>query len=360
LKKLIRFVAFAAVLLLHASLSHAVDISQCKQNGGTVDCFQPVLGPWNYSVCGEVGTFLSYDNAVCVALGGTPGPNGACAGLQPGDLTRPATESDIGPFAQDITTAFLGPLCTPATAASFSWGGSVATENCGFGSGPSFKFGYESANLTGDFPVSATRKNTSGVCVPTGLSFNATRTRSVGCPGDFGNDQSFGFTSGATPSLCALSIRNPIDPKQPCLDCNRDKRHPQVGNPIDPITGVKQQVEVDYVGIGPQPLRFERVYQNRIYQPDGRQWRHNYSAQIFYDTSGTRPVALTYRSRGQVFLFPQTGTTFVPDVDINDRLTQLTDSSGTLTGWQYHVAENDTVETYDASGISYRSPIGPG
>jgi len=62
-----RVAGIAASVLLVPAPGHALDRSECKQYGGNTNCWMPVIGDWKYSVCGEVGTFLSYDIAVCTA-----------------------------------------------------------------------------------------------------------------------------------------------------------------------------------------------------------------------------------------------------------------------------------------------------
>jgi YD repeat-containing protein len=357
-KSVVRALAIAVFLSLPV-LAHAVDRSQCKQFGGGTDCWQPVIGPWTFSVCEEMNGQKALDDAICEASGGTPTVT-SCTGLPPSELRRPTSDGDVGAFAEDITSRYFPkvgrPICGGTSAAGPSWGGTLASSFCGFGSGPTFSslFGIETANLAPDFLVSTSALNAFNLssCEPTGITFAAFRTRALGCPGDLGNDQSFTPTGGATPARCGMGFNVPIPPKQRCGTCEGEKgqTNPTVGNPIDPITGVKRQAEVDYVGTGPQPLRFERVYNSRIFVIDGYQWRHNYSAHIDLDAGGTVPVAFAHRPSGQTFTFASSGGQWQADTDIDDRLVQLFDPSGAPTGWQYRAAATDTVETYDAQG----------
>jgi YD repeat-containing protein len=107
---------------------------------------------------------------------------------------------------------------------------------------------------------------------------------------------------------------------------------------------------VDYAGSGPHPLRFQRLYLSRAYNVDGKVWRHSYSSWINHQTFGTVPVVLTHRANGRTFSFVFNGSAYVPDVDIDDRLTKLVDGSGNHTGWQYYEASSENLETYDAQG----------
>lgn len=348
MNQFLRAVVAASVLSLYPSVSFAIDRSQCKQYGGTNNCWMPVIGTWKHTVCGEVGAFLSYNIAVCEAQGGTwGGSQVGCQGLPAPEYRRPASEGDMRPFAEDIFAEYHGPLCEGPVAESFSWGGVYSSVNCGNGNGPGYTYGYESSNTATPFAVRG-KKLVSGACNAndTVLGFKGWRLRPVGCTSLKGGED-FNPTSGGTPGLCNLGIRQPTDPKQECAGC---KSSVQVGNPIDPHSGVKRQVEIDYAGSGPQPLRFERVYNNRVYTRDGRQWRHNYSAHIENQEFGTVPVAVAHRPSGRVFLFRLVGADYLPDTDIDDRITRLTDGGGALTGWQYLDAAGDSTELYDAEG----------
>jgi YD repeat-containing protein len=345
-------VAVLAVLALPFA-AHAVDRAQCRQYGGATSCWGPVLGPWTITQCAEVIDNTQLETAICRAQGGTPANfNTTCTGLPPAELRRPTSDGDISAYAVDVFTNYFGSpwgtLCGAPSASASSWGGTVNNQFCFTGSGPTFNatFGFEGGNVMPDFPATGQALGSLNTCENRTINFEAIRQRRIGCPGDFGQDQSFQQTSGATPALCSLSFRTPVDPKQDCDSC----RSLKVGNPIDPVSGVKRQLEVDYAGTGPQPLRFERLYQQRVYVIDGRQWRHNYSARIQFDTFGPVPVVQAFRASGQVFQFTLSAGQFAADVDINDRVAQLTDAGGALTGWQYREARTDNVETYDAAG----------
>jgi YD repeat-containing protein len=348
-----RLVLALCALCLHAAITlsllsptsaQAIDRSQCKQDGGTTDCWEPVIGPWTYGVCGEVGAFNDYNIAECSARGGTW--NGSNC-LNP---VRPTTEGDLVPLAQDIYNAYRGPFCEGPSGGPLTWGMVFFSNNCFSGAGAGFTQGYYSSDSS-TFPVIG-KRIVAGVCQTTDstLQFDARKQRTVACPG---GDESYVQTSGATPGLCSLSFRYPGNPKTnpgPCPDgkCGNPM---VVGNPINPMTGVKTVNEVDYVGPGPQPLRFARTFNNRIYGVDGKKWRHTYMARIVDQaTLGTVPMAIAHRPNGQTFLFTLTGGQYLPDADIDDRLTRLVDGGGNLTGWQYYQAASESVEAYDAEG----------
>jgi YD repeat-containing protein len=351
-------VAVAALLLFSPLPGHAqyIDRSQCMQYGGTALCVMPVISRWKYDYCGEVGAFPAWWAAKCRAQGGTW--NGAdCQGLPPSELWRPTMEADIGPLSEDTLNQYAGPFCEGPNATSYSWGVS-STSICNTGTpGTAFVYGYESHSHTNIFAVSgkvpADGKCTSNVS----LGFTGYRDRKVECPGHGSNDF-LPTQGGATPGLCSLGLN--ITPPRQCNDCKDTPSNPKIGNPIDPFTGVKRQVEVDYIGSGPQPLRFERIYHNRLYVLDGNHWRHNYSARIEFHNFGTVPVAFAHRPGGRSFPYRQTAGVFVPDVDINDKLTKLTDAGGALTGWEFLEESSHTLETYDAAGrlLSIRNRAG--
>ena len=138
-----------------------------------------------------------------------------------------------------------------------------------------------------------------------------------------------------------------------------------VGNPIQPGTGNKFQLEHDYVGGGVFPLTLSRSY-NSVWakQVGGQapvsfdsQWMGSFSARISYEAEGydadpsVSSVAVSYRPSGRVLYFSQpTVGTFVPDVDIQDKLVALTDTNRKITGWKYTVAANENIELYDSAG----------
>src|SRR5262249_2126296 len=137
-----------------------------------------------------------------------------------------------------------------------------------------------------------------------------------------------------------------------------------VSNPVNPATGNKLQADVDYIGSGPMPLGFVRYYNSLLWTGTsaptvatggfwsalGPNWRSSYDRFLSFDAAALYPTADLYRPDGKTVEFvQQSNGQFVPQVDVADRLVQLT-SGGTITGWQYTNAANDEVETYNASG----------
>lgn len=341
--------AVSAVVLFFPTFAFSLDRSECRQYGGSTDCWAPIVGQWKYEVCGEVGSFPSWIIAKCEAQGGQWDGN-TCLGVPAPELQRATTEGDISPLAEDTFFHFRKPLCDGPDSAAWQWGGTVSSLNCFSGTGAVFSHGYEIANNTAHFLVTGKQVNPDTSCstTVTSLNFSAKRDRVVECPGR--DDQAMWFTEGSTPALCTLFWNKPINPKQ-CPDCEAKSRNPiHVGNPIDPITLVKRQVELDYAGSGPHSLRLERIYHSRAYTIDGKVWRHSYSSWINHQTFGTVPVALAHRANGRTFTFTFNGTGYVADVDVDDELTKLVDGSGAHIGWSYYEAPTERTETYDLDG----------
>lgn len=133
------------------------------------------------------------------------------------------------------------------------------------------------------------------------------------------------------------------------------------GNPCDVSNGNKYEKQIDYVGTGPNPLRFVRSYNslqahltwNYGVLPRGRQlvfgagWMATYfqflSPVTVTDGTGSHSSVYAYRPDGRRLTFNLYGTAYMPDADVSDSLT------ATGGGFVYQTA-NDVVETYDSTG----------
>ncbi len=147
--------------------------------------------------------------------------------------------------------------------------------------------------------------------------------------------------------VCPVSTGRYLKNLGNCPDC-------PVGNPINPGYGNKLQRELDYVGPGPFPLRFERV-NNNLYAPNtyvwtdraglSRNWTHTYYRRLTLGgpTEGSVMLVSADRPDGRIFPFARSGSVFITDQDVVLRLEQTTD------GWRL-TNEADEVETYDAQG----------
>jgi YD repeat-containing protein len=132
-----------------------------------------------------------------------------------------------------------------------------------------------------------------------------------------------------------------------CLICEQ-----MVGNPINAGFGNKYQVETDYVGPGPFPLRLERTHNSmRGLRLTNRSrlaanWTHTYARSLAPSGSpgGVIVAASALRPDGRTIDFNLSGGNYLPDFDLFDyRLLRLTN------GWQLTTPE-DEVETYDSDG----------
>lgn len=135
-----------------------------------------------------------------------------------------------------------------------------------------------------------------------------------------------------------------------------------VGNPINPGTGLKYQIEVDYRSTS--GLEFKRIYNSYGADKSPSEgffgiggWRLEWHQSI----QGTATVATAYvvRGDGKAYTYNLVGSAWQSDADINGQLTRQLSTAGSLTGWQYKNAQ-DEVETYNASGrlVSITDPVG--
>ncbi|OYV51181.1 MAG: hypothetical protein B7X10_00885, partial [Burkholderiales bacterium 21-58-4] len=123
-------------------------------------------------------------------------------------------------------------------------------------------------------------------------------------------------------------------------------------DPINPAIGTTYELQTDYVGAGSFPLTVERHYNSSATALStnlGSHWRENYDRSVILVSNSSVQAASVYRPDGKIYSFTLTNGVWTPDFDIKGTLTELVDSTGTLTGWKY-VNENDETETYDAAG----------
>lgn len=131
-----------------------------------------------------------------------------------------------------------------------------------------------------------------------------------------------------------------------------------IGNPINPGTGNKYQIEHHYIGYGIFPLRIENTYNseaNRSLKTDaltfGSHWTNNYARNISLNSNLVIATATVTRPDGKAYYFNlNTNGLWLPDADISDRLTELKDTGGGRTGWIYTADAPGEVESYDVNG----------
>lgn len=190
------------------------------------------------------------------------------------------------------------------------------------------------------------------------------------CPADGG----WSLTPSASGSYCSRDDSTDAD-------CEACKGHtpaaalpPKLGNPVFPQNQIKEETRVDYENaLG--TLRFVRTYRS-----DQNRWTNNYEVSVRDLNAGTTADAVAlgacfmernpagiarncypYMARGQtndIMLrrgfdrgrYFSSGNNFATAVDIRDRLTPITDTTGNRTGWSVVNGETQAVENYDLNG----------
>ncbi len=127
-----------------------------------------------------------------------------------------------------------------------------------------------------------------------------------------------------------------------------------VSNPVEPSSGMKLHTESDYLGSGADALSLVRSY--RSIEPQGIServapgWAHQYARSVTTVDAGAWAA---YVQRGDLSLLQYNfdGTRWVA-TGLTDKntLTRLQDAAGATTGWRYMVFDDDSEETYSASG----------
>ena len=179
------------------------------------------------------------------------------------------------------------------------------------------------------------------------------------------------------PSGTSASITNLGGGKRRYV-CVESSPHPEpdlrdcpVGNPIHLSTGMKHQVETDYIGT--DGFKFVRAYRS-----DRNGWTHNYQAALTdvdsmlganVDGRGCKPLLgassnapycfryvvnasnalLVSKSNGRILRFDAT-TGLPASPDVKDGVTKLLDSGGTVIGWDVYDSSEDNFKRFDSAG----------
>ena len=134
-------------------------------------------------------------------------------------------------------------------------------------------------------------------------------------------------------------------------------KQPATKKPITLGTGNKYLVESDYAGSGLSTLNLVRTYNsvpsNRAKYDLAAQWSLGINRGLSLDNATNPTIAVAVRPDGKALRFSVSGSTWIADADIADRLTQLKNGA-TSTGWRYSAAADSSVEEYDASGLLLR------
>ena len=123
-----------------------------------------------------------------------------------------------------------------------------------------------------------------------------------------------------------------------------------MGNPTHPALGSKTHQEPIYQGLGGTgSLDFELYYSTNMYSTSVKTagWSHTYSRLV---APGGNNQVFVFRPNGYVSRFVLSGSVYVTDADIPDKLVRLGDGGGNTIGWTFTNSTNDEVESYDASG----------
>jgi len=167
---------------------------------------------------------------------------------------------------------------------------------------------------------------------------------------------------------------------------------PHCGDPINPANGNSWQIEKDYAAATTGGLTVARFYNSNPnsasrmgVSPFGDHWTHRYDVRLalqkeahtpdspaqdcwqsvdtggeIFCLSGERtsfdvPPAISTvsisRPDGKLILFSAIGGNWIPDSDINDRLTATSDGNGNYTDWYYVASPGDETEHYNANGM---------
>ena len=129
-------------------------------------------------------------------------------------------------------------------------------------------------------------------------------------------------------------------------------------NPINGATGNKYQLETDYVGGGPFPLKFQRYYNSTAVQTGaiGANWQSSYADSLAFSTQ-TRDTGILYQSQwvsvlsvqrasGVTYTFTRPSGSSAPwagDPDVNISIQNINEN------WQLTLEDN-SIETYNSSG----------
>lgn len=119
------------------------------------------------------------------------------------------------------------------------------------------------------------------------------------------------------------------------------------GNPINSGTGNKYQLETDYVGSGPFPLRFARAYNSAV--ESGSAYGYHWS--VFGKLQASSEFISALRPDGKIlyFLFLRPNNVWVSDPDVHEKMADWRDIYGVRLGWEL-TDTSGIVDRYDTGG----------
>lgn len=169
-----------------------------------------------------------------------------------------------------------------------------------------------------------------------------------GC--DYDLDPASGGLANATPT--GATCNQPVSVVDPGKNnCCSDQLGPVTkGNPVNMLTGAKLETQIDYRAPTGH-LELMRYYSSTDgLQPlpdlDGT-WRHTYQRALQIIDSST---VILLRPTGDFYTYKKSASTWSPDWDVRERLTELTNGSGITIGWVV-TSPDDSQEHFDAAGV---------
>ncbi|HHJ18064.1 MAG TPA: RHS repeat protein, partial [Gammaproteobacteria bacterium] len=124
-----------------------------------------------------------------------------------------------------------------------------------------------------------------------------------------------------------------------------------LSNPITAGVGNKFQAETDLPANGPWP-GLTRYYNSLGQAPGSRfgvDWRDTFDRTVQANLAANPPTAIVRRETGKGFYFTRKNGQWLSDKDVVDRLEELTNSQGTVTGWRLKRQDNRS-EDYALNG----------
>jgi RHS repeat-associated protein len=126
----------------------------------------------------------------------------------------------------------------------------------------------------------------------------------------------------------------------------------QCANPIKPGSGQKYQNELIFKT---PTFNFELAYNSvpMALMPTrpyvfGNGWTHTFGSGVW--PVGNKAAALRPDGKFYQFSAPGSGNNFIAESDVSDSLTRLVNGSGEITGWQYRVGADRSLESYNGEG----------
>ena len=251
-------------------------------------------------------------------------------------LEHPESNATAASLKQDVLKAYAPFVC------SIVW-----ETKSDFPSSPAWKTDRISdwGNIDTTTLTLVIKSKTQGECDPIELAPSSiSRIRYAKCPAGYEKPQDFSQKTYREPYCLSVksiySSTRQIPKNNGCSNA--------VGNPCNAATGNKYQFEVDYAAPNAGGLQLARHYNS-----SNGTWNHTYSRYITQQDGDPLfgSVVTMFRPDGRSFDFHSApNNTFVPDEDINDRLTMQQDATGKFIGWIYLTSDDET-ERYSTDGL---------